>query len=194
GRARGFREDGYGTALSSAIQALRTTGAADATILLGQVPVKGRDTAWKLEQAVLAVMEGAYRFDTLKSKPDKTKRTLKEVAFNVEDRSEAAAAKAAIARATAIAEGITLAKDLGNLPGNVCTPTYLAEQARDLGARHGFKVEILERKDMEKLGMGAFLAVSRGSPQPPKLIVMEYHGGTRGAPPVALVGKGITFD
>src|SRR5205823_10579736 len=83
---------------------------------------------------------------------------------------------------------------LGNLPGNVCTPTYLAEHAQELGKRHAFKVEILERKDIEKLGMGAFLAVARGSRQPPKLIVMEHHGGAHGARPIVLVGKGITFD
>jgi leucyl aminopeptidase len=139
-------------------------------------------------------MAGMYRFDTLKSRPPQTRRSLKEVSFPIADRSQASAAAAAIAGAVAIAEGIALAKDLGNLPGNFCTPTYLAEQARDVGRRHGFKVRILERKDMEKLGMGAFLAVARGSPQPPKLIVMEHQGGTRGAPPVVLVGKGITFD
>jgi leucyl aminopeptidase len=94
----------------------------------------------------------------------------------------------------AIAEGVTLAKDLGNLPGNLCTPTYLAEQARGLGRRHGFEVEVLEQEDIAKLGMGAFLAVARGSGQAPKLIVMEYHGGARDAQPVVLVGKGITFD
>ena len=94
----------------------------------------------------------------------------------------------------AIAEGITLAKDLGNLPGNACTPTYLADRARELGAEHGFEVTILDRKDIAKLGMNAFLAIADGSRQPPKLIVMEYRRGARDAQPVVLVGKGITFD
>ncbi len=76
----------------------------------------------------------------------------------------------------------------------MCTPTYLAEQAQELGKRHGLRVEVIEQKEIEKLGMGAFLAVARGSRQPPKFIVLEYHGGKRDAPPVALVGKGITFD
>jgi leucyl aminopeptidase len=76
----------------------------------------------------------------------------------------------------------------------LCTPAYLAAQAREAGKRHGFKVKILEREDIEKLGMGAFLAVARGSGQPPKLIVMEWRGAARDAPPVVLVGKGITFD
>jgi leucyl aminopeptidase len=112
--------------------------------------------------------------------------------LHVARRNEIPAGETAIARATAIAEGIAFAKDLGNLPGNHCTPTYLAEQAVEMGKRQGIKVEVLEQKDIEKLGMGCFLAVARGSRQPPKLIVMEYHGGKRDAAPVALVGKGIT--
>jgi leucyl aminopeptidase len=166
----------------------------DATICLHELAVSGRDTPWKIEQAVLAVMEGVYRFDTLKSKPPRSTAPLKKVSFPVADRSEASAARAAIAGAVAIAEGLTLAKDLGNLPGNICTPAYLAARAREVGKHHGFAVKILERKDMEKLGMGAFLAVARGSPEPPKLIALEYTGGSRGASPVVLVGKGITFD
>jgi len=193
GREREFHERSYRTALCSAINALRTTGAAEATLCLGELAVKGRDNAWKIEQAVLAVTEGMYRFDELKSKP-KAKRALKRVVFHAANRADVAAGEAAIARGMAIAQGITLAKDLGNLPGNICTPTYLADQAHEVGKRHGFKVEILEQEDIAKLGMGAFLAVARGSRQPPKLIVMEYHGGARDAPPVVLVGKGITFD
>jgi leucyl aminopeptidase len=193
GREREFLETSYCTALCSAIKTLRTTGAAEATICFNELTVNGRDSAWKLEQAVLTVMEGLYRFDKLKSKPPQAKGALKKVVFHVANRLEAPAGEAAIERAVAIAEGVMLAKDLGNLPGNLCTPTYLADQAREVGKRHGFKVKILEQKDLEKLGMGAFLAVARGSGQPPKLIVMEYRGGAR-AQPVALVGKGITFD
>jgi leucyl aminopeptidase len=139
-------------------------------------------------------MDGLYRFDQLKSAPPKHRPALKKVVLHVADPSKASAAKAAVDRAVAIAEGVTLAKDLGNLPGNVCTPTYLADQARELGSRHRFEVKILDQKDIETLGMNAFLAVAGGSRQPPKLIVMEYHGGAREAPPVVLVGKGITFD
>jgi leucyl aminopeptidase len=194
GREREFLECSYRTALSSAIKALRTTGAAEATICLNELPVKGRDGAWKIEQAVLGVMDCMYRFDQLKSKPPGPKRALKKVTFHIANHSEASTGKAAIHRAMAIAQGITLARDLGNLPGNLCTPTYLADQAREAGRGHGFKVKILEKKDIEKLGMGAFLAVALGSRQPPKLIVMEYDAGARDAPPVVLVGKGITFD
>jgi len=189
-----FVESSYHTALCAATKTLRTTGAAEATLCLNELSVNGRDGTWKIEQAVLAVMEGMYRFDQLKSEPPKRKRALQKIVIHVANGSEASAAEAAIEKAVAIAEGIELAKDLGNLPGNVCTPTYLAGQERELGSRHGFEVKILDREDCEKLGMNAFLAVAAGSRQAPKLIVMEFHGGVRDAPPVVLVGKGITFD
>ncbi|MEO5676819.1 MAG: leucyl aminopeptidase [Usitatibacter sp.] len=194
GREREFSERAFRTAMAAAVKALRATGASDATVCLTDIAFKRRDTGWRVEQAVLATMEGSYRFDKLKSKAPDTKRALRKVVLHVARRSEIAAGEIAIARGAAIAEGVCLAKDLGNLPGNHCTPTYLAEQAVEMGKRHGIKVEVLEQKDCEKLGMGCFLAVARGSRQPPKFIVMEYHGGKRGAPPVVLVGKGITFD
>jgi len=106
----------------------------------------------------------------------------------------AAALTQALAEAQATADGADLARTLGNLPPNICTPTYLAEQARKLAREFKLDVEVLERRDMEKLGMGAFLAVTQASHQPPKLIVLHYRGGAKSAKPVALVGKGITFD
>jgi leucyl aminopeptidase len=193
GQQQELSENGYRTALSCAVKALRTTAAAQATVCLTELAVKGRDGGWNIEQAVLAVMEGLYSFDQLKSKPE-AKAALKNVVFPVADRAAAAATKAAAERAAAVAEGIRLAKDLGNMPGNLCTPSYLAERARELGKRHGFKAKIYGQKQLQKLGMNGLLAVARGSRQPPRLIVMEHPGGVRGAPPVVLVGKGITFD
>lgn len=189
-----FLESSYHAALGAATRVLRTTGAAEATLCLNELPVNGRDGPWKIEQAVLAVMDHMYCFDRLKSAAPKQKRALEKVVFHVEDREEASAAEAAIELAAAIADGITLAKDLGNLPANICTPSYLVEQARELGSLHGFEVTILDPEDLEELGMNAILAVGGGSRQPPKLIVMEYRGGARDALPVVLVGKGITFD
>jgi leucyl aminopeptidase len=89
---------------------------------------------------------------------------------------------------------MSLAKDLGNLAPNICTPAYLAEQAMDMAKTYKLKVTVLEQKDMENLGMGALLAVARGSRQPPKLIALEYWGGAKKGKPVVLVGKGVTFD
>jgi leucyl aminopeptidase len=194
GREREFGEAAYRTAMAAAAKALKSTGASEVTVCLTDLAVKRRDTDWKVEQAVLAFMESAYRFDRLKSKAPENKRALRKVVLHVARRNEIPGGEIAIARGMAIAEGIAFAKDLGNLPGNHCTPAYLAEQAVEMGKRQGIKVEVLEQKDIEKLGMGCFLAVARGSRQPPKLIVMEYHGGKRDAAPVALVGKGITFD
>src|SRR5262249_31110879 len=94
----------------------------------------------------------------------------------------------------AISHGVAYAKDLGNLPGNVCTPAYLAEQADALGKELNLRVEVLEREEIDKLGMGSFLSVTNGSAQPPRFIVMEYSGATKKQKPYVLVGKGITFD
>jgi len=194
GKERDFNESAYRAALTGAMKAIRATGTIEACICLTDLGVRKRDTAWKIEQAAIAVMDGAYRFDRMKSKAPEVKRTLRKVMLHVGKRNEIAEGEAAAARATAISEGVALAKDLGNLPPNVCTPTFLGEQALELGKTHGLKVEVLEQKEIEKLGMGSFLAVAKGSKQPPRFIVMEYRGGKSDAPPVALVGKGITFD
>jgi leucyl aminopeptidase len=106
----------------------------------------------------------------------------------------AAALAQALAEAEATADGADLARTLGNLPPNVCTPAYLAEEAGRLAKQFKLGIEVLERRDMEKLGMGALLAVTAGSQQPPKLIVLRYSGGAKAKKPVVLVGKGITFD
>jgi len=97
-------------------------------------------------------------------------------------------------RGAAVAAGVKLARELANRPGNHCTPTHLAEQAQELGREMKLKVEVLGRKELEQLGMGAFLAVAQGSEQPPRFIVLRYQGAAASAPPVVLVGKGITFD
>jgi len=99
-----------------------------------------------------------------------------------------------LARGAAIGEGVTLARECANRPGNHCTPSFLADEARKLGKSHGLKVQVLERKDVEKLGMGAFLAVAQGSDEPLKFIVAEWRGAGKKDAPIVLVGKGITFD
>lgn len=108
---------------------------------------------------------------------------------------DAALGKKAAATGVAIDNGKTLAKDLGNMPGNVCTPTYLANQAKKLGKSHKLKIKVLNEKEMAELGMGSLLSVSKGSREPAKLIVMEYFGAKdKKQAPHALVGKGLTFD
>ncbi len=194
GKEREFRDKEYRTAFRAAIKALWDTGAADATVYLSELPVKRRDVAWNVEQGVIAALDATYRFEQLKSKPDETKRHLRRLTLAVSRRGELTVGEAALKQGLAIADGMALAKNLGNLPGNICTPAYLAQQAQDLATTHRLKIEVLEQADMEKLGMGSLLSVARGSRQPPKLIVLQYAGADAGHKPTVLVGKGITFD
>ena len=184
---------GYRKVCAAAAQALVASGCRDAAIWLLDLDVKDADVTAKARHLVESMEEAIYRFDEMKSEADDSPR-LKRVAVNAPDRDGVAACTQGIAEGTAISSGKKLAKDLANLPGNVCTPAYLAQRAKQLEETHGLKTRVLEKKDMERLKMGALLAVARGSRQPPKLIVMEYRGGKRGAAPVALVGKGLTFD
>ncbi len=108
--------------------------------------------------------------------------------------SEAAAVREGLQRGEAIAAGVALARECANRPANHCTPEFLAGEARRLGKDFGLGVQVLNRKEVEKLGMGCFLAVAQGSKQPLKFIVASYRGASKASPPVVLVGKGITFD
>jgi leucyl aminopeptidase len=177
----------------AAIKTLNETGSLEASVFLTELPVKRRDTAWKVEQAVLMAMEVVYRFDQLKSKQEEARRPLRRLVLNVPRRNELGIGEEAVKQGQAVAEGMSLAKDLGHLPGNICTPAYLAQQAQELAKTYKLKIEVLEQEDMETLKMGALLAVARGSRQPPKLIVLQYLGKKK-QKPVVLVGKGITFD
>ncbi|MBI3937661.1 MAG: leucyl aminopeptidase [Betaproteobacteria bacterium] len=194
GRRNEFGEKQYRTAVAAAIKALAATGSPDALMHLTALPVAKRDAAWKVAHAVMVAMEAIYRFDRMKSKPqDETKCALRRLTLVVE-KSGLRRAEAGLEQGLATAHGMNLARDLGNLPANVCTPGYLAEQAHQLAKRYRMKIQVLEREDMEKLGMGALLSVARGSTQPPKLIALQYQGADKKVKPVALVGKGITFD
>jgi len=194
GKEKEFNENRYRDTTAKAVSVLKDTGATEATSYLTELDIKGRDISWKVRQAVEVTEAALYRFDQLKSKPDNSRRALRRVVLAVPKRSDLGPGEQAIREGRAIAEGMKLARDLGNLPGNLCTPAYLAEQATEIGKQYGLKITVLEKDDMQKLGMGALLSVARGSRQPPKLIVLEYHGGKEGEPPVALVGKGLTFD
>lgn len=189
-----FNDNAYRRAVATMAKALGDSGASDAVSYLCDLDVKERDAAWRVREGLLTVSDALYRFDQLKSKKDDQPRALKNLSFAFTSTQDADAAKEAIQIGQAIAAGVSLAKDLGNLPPNICTPSYLAEQAEALAKKHKkISTEVLSRPQMEELGMGALLAVAQGSRQEPKLIVMQYRGGGD-SKPIALVGKGITFD
>ncbi|MBI5330634.1 MAG: leucyl aminopeptidase [Betaproteobacteria bacterium] len=194
GKESELGDKNFRDAVRGAIKALSERGIAEAGLCLAELPVKQRDPAWAAEQIVLVAADALYRFERMKSKPETSGKSIKKLALVVAARAGVASAEAGVARGQAIAAGVNLAKDLGNLPGNVCTPSYLADQARAMAKSRGLGVKVLGREQIEKLGMGSFLSVAKGSDEPPRFIVLEHKGGAKKQKPVVLVGKGITFD
>jgi len=170
-----------------------TLGSNDALVALPFDVVQGRDADWAQRTMVLALRESIYRADTLKSKKDENRNGVTKVTLAV-DESRLAHARKTLAQSVALANGMDLSKTLGNLPPNICTPTYLATTAKQLGKEFKLGVEVLDRKQLEALKMGSFLSVTNGSDQPPKFILLRHMGGKAKDAPVVLVGKGITFD
>jgi leucyl aminopeptidase len=146
-----------------------------------------------LEGVVVGLSLGSWEFRELHTppKPADRKKPLGKATLVV---ANVAKARGALAAGVAVAEGQRLTRRLAMLPGNICTPEYLAETARDIGKRHKLAVTVLGRREMQRLKMGSFLAVAQATTQDPKLIILEYQGGEKGAAPIALVGKGLCFD
>ena len=198
GKEKELDETKYREAITKSVRALEETGATEAVSYLTELSIRGRDLPWHIRVATLLAEDAIYRSDVLKSKKERPARGLKRIFWNVPiPKNERGPAEKALAEAVAMGAGVQLAKDLANLPGNVCTPTYLADQAKTLRDTYSkvLHLEVLEQEEMERLGMGAFLSVARGSRQPAKLIVLQYRGGSSHTEkPIVLVGKGITFD
>jgi len=187
----------YRKLLSEAINALKASHTKQAVSTLHEIDVPGACLSWKIRQSIEIFEAGNYRFDQLKTTPESTapNSRLSKIRLLITDDKEEAVANKGIKQGEAIAGGMKLAKDLSNLPGNICTPGYLAEQAQKLGKSHKkLKVKILDETDLEELGMNSFLSVSRGSRQPARLIIMEYRGADDKSSPHVLIGKGLTFD
>lgn len=187
-----FDLKGWTQANRAALTAVLTTTAADTVNTLSMLAVSGLSGIAAIRQAVVLAGEAAYRFEQFKTTPKPQPVKLKSVHILVDKTNKPVSD--AIAQAEAIVAGMTLARNLGNLPGNICTPTYLANEAKKLAKDFALKCLILEKAAMEKLGMHSLLAVAKGSHQPPKFIVLEYMAGKKTDKPVVLVGKGITFD
>jgi len=191
GGADDFNEKAYADAVRASVKAFGAS-VREVAVAAADWRVKNRDHEWQARTLAIAARETAFRSDELKSKREPDGNGVDRVALLLGARN--AAADRGLRRGAAIANGMEVTKRLGNLPPNICTPTYLGEQARRIAKEWKLEVEVLETKQLEALKMGSFLAVARGSTQPPRLIVMKYKGAGAKAAPVVLVGKGITFD
>ncbi|MDF3010210.1 MAG: leucyl aminopeptidase [Burkholderiales bacterium] len=182
GEREEFAEGPFRDAVRGAAAALRELGAKDAALYLVDLKVGARPVAWNVRHAVLGLREAFYRFDQLKTQKKGNPPILEQVVFPLSKNQKI---QEALSEAIATADGVALARTLGNLPANICTPAYLADEAKKIAKQFKLGIEVLEKRDMEKLGMGAMLSVARASHQPP---------GAKGKKPLALVGKGVTFD
>ena len=173
---------------------LASTKAREAHIALEGLPLSSADSAQFLETLATEILWSCYVYTETLSKP-KNVPSLAKVSVTAASALTIGKVRKALNAGVAIGEGVNFTRQLGNLPANICTPTYLSKQARALGRKHSkLSVSILDEKKMRELGMGSLLSVGHGSDEPSQLIVMEYKGGKAKEAPYALVGKGITFD
>ena len=196
GKSTKISDLNYQKALLAVGRALADRGVTQAALFGLELAVPQRDPAALAEIAVQAIADGQYRFDHHKAPAETPRRELRTLTLALDDRlapqGEAILAAATAARITS--EATAWARDLANEPGNVCTPTWLAEQAQTMAASRAIEADILGPAQMEALGMQLLLGVAQGSRQEPRLIVLHYRGGEKDAAPLVLVGKGLTFD
>jgi leucyl aminopeptidase len=175
-------------------RALEHKQAAEAMLHLAGLDLKEKEAGWMLAYLARDLTAASYRYTETVSKP-RTASKLARLVINTSGAVRPQIANSALAEGKAIGLGLNEARNLANLPGNICTPSYLSRHARKLARNNArLSVTVLEEKKMRELGMGALLCVSAGSSQPAKLIVMNYKGGKATEKPYVLVGKGITFD
>lgn len=189
-------EGNFRKALDATFPALARLPIDEAVVAFNDVPVPERSSDWKSRMVAEATLRATYRFDLFKSEPTPASR-LERVGLLVSDNADAADSELGARVGHALGNGINFARTLGNLPGNVCTPSYLADQAVQLGQESSgtLSVDILDEEALEALGARTLLSVGRGSAEPSRLIVMRYQGAENDAEaPHVLVGKGITFD
>ena len=195
GKERDFRAKEYREAVRASIKALTQTSAGEAVSYLSELTVKKHDVEWMIEQAAVVTLDVLYRFDRFKSKSDEPVREPRKLTLAVPRRSDLADGEKGLQRGLAIGSGMRLAKDLGNLPPNVCTPAYLGAEALKMAETFGAAAEVLGPKEIAELGMHSFLSVAKGSSEEARLIVLKHQGAKdKNDKPIVLVGKGITFD
>ncbi|MFP4495591.1 MAG: leucyl aminopeptidase [Halochromatium sp.] len=195
GKHEEFDRSAYEKALKAALARLDAARLANALCALTALEPNGMEIDQCVRHTVLLAAQSAYRYTETKQPAAEAAAPLAALACWVADDAHIEAAERGVAQGLAIAKGVELARDLGNLPGNLCTPSYLAERAVGVGEHSDrLKVDVLDEDAMAELGMGALLSVSRGSREPAKLILMHYRGGSDEDKPIVLVGKGLTFD
>jgi leucyl aminopeptidase len=182
-------------AMGAAVNALKGRKTPDVVNYLTLEDVKGASAYYLARYTVEAIGEGLYDFEEMKSVRKNVKTPIRKIGVALKDREDESAASVGTEHADAIVVALTLAKDLGNLPPNICTPTYLAQTAERLARQYSsIKTQVLSEAAMKRLNMNSLLSVTNGTAEPARLIVMQYRGGTAREKPVVLVGKGITFD
>ncbi|GLS26218.1 leucyl aminopeptidase [Marinibactrum halimedae] len=194
GKTEGLSPEDAKKLFSTIANNINTPTIKSVALYLDDLIINHRDQHWCAQHLAQAIAAASYRYDTTKSKKA-DKPALKSLLFNVPTAAVAKKVQPFLERGQSIGNGMNVTRELGNLPGNICTPAYLAKQARSMARGNPkLSVTILKEKEMRTLGMGALLSVSAGSEQEAHLIVMEYKGAAKSKPPHALVGKGITFD
>jgi len=195
GKERELNERQYKQIIAKTIQTLNETGSMEAVCFLTELHVKGRDTYWKVRQAVEATQDSLYTFLHLKTKKGEPRRPLRKMVFNVPTRRELNIGERAIEHGLAISEGSKTTRDVANMPPNICNPAYLWEQAQKLQTNYeSVTAELVDEAQMAELGMQAYLAVGRGSENESMMSIIHHRGGPSDQPPIVLVGKGLTFD
>jgi len=181
-------------AVAAAIHAISNSKIKQILNSLTLEPVTGGSPYHLARHTVEAINDALYRFDQMKSGRKKASMPLNTIALSIAKRGDAAKATRGAEHGGGISAGVSLAKDLGNLPANVCTPSYLARVAKKMASGNGkLSTRVLNEAEMKKLGMGSLLSVTAGATEPAKLIIMQYKNGGNDKP-VVLVGKGVTFD
>ena len=195
GKERELDERQYKQIIAKTIQTLNETGSMEAVCFLTELHVKGRDTYWKVLQAVETSQDTLYTFLQLKTKKGEPRRPLRKIVFNVPTRRELTVGEKAVEHGLAIAKGVKVTKDVANMPPNICNPAYLWEQAQQMAEEYdSVSVEVVNEANMKDLGMNSYLAVGRGSENESLMSIIHHKGGADDQAPLVLVGKGLTFD
>ncbi|MFC2553581.1 MAG: leucyl aminopeptidase [Rodentibacter sp.] len=191
GKKGELTERRYNQLIQSMLKALNNANIREVVSYLTEIEIKDRDLYWNVRFAIEIIEHTNYRFDRFKSeKPEST--ALESFIFN----TDCPQAQRAIAHAQAVSAGVKAARDIANMPPNICNPAYLAEQAKHLAAEFGaLSLEVIDETQMAELGMNAYLAVSRGSANPAYMSILHFNNAPdKNTKPIVLVGKGLTFD